>query len=139
MSYLIDTNIFLEVMLSRTRKEECKNLLKQVSAGKIKGILTDFSLYSIMLIMASRRKYSEIKRFLQSLTAYKGLIVYSCTLDDKMNCIDLILDERMDVDDSIQYASALSLNARAIVSFDAHFDGLKIPREEPGKIHSNIS
>ncbi len=139
MSYLIDTNIFLEVMLSRTRKEECKNFLKQISTGKIKGILTDFSLYSIMLIMASRRKYSEVKRFLQSLTGYKGLIVYSCTLDDKMNCIDMVVDERMDVDDSIQYAAAVSLNARAIVSFDAHFDGLKIPREEPGEIHSNIS
>jgi predicted nucleic acid-binding protein len=51
----------------------------------------------------------------------------------------MVVDERMDVDDSIQYAAALSLNATAIVSFDAHFDGLKIPREEPGKIHSNIS
>jgi predicted nucleic acid-binding protein len=89
--------------------------------------------------MASRKKYSEIKRFLQSLTAYKGLIVYSCTLDDKMNCINLVIDGRMDVDDSIQYAAALSLKARAIVSFDTHFDGFKIPREEPGKIHANIS
>ena len=139
MSYLIDTNIFLEVMLSRRRKEECRNFLKQVSAGKIRGTLTDFSLYSIMLIMASHKRYSEIKKFLLSLTAYKGLFVYNCTLDDKINCIDMVQNERLDVDDSIQYAAALSLNAKAIISFDTHFDGLKIRREEPGEIQSNIS
>ena len=136
MSYLIDTNIFLEVMLSRRRKEECKTLLKTISAGKVKGILTDFSLYSIMLIMASYKKYSEIKKFLSSLAAYKGLLVYSCTLDDKINCVEIAQNEGLDVDDSIQYAAALSLHAKAIVSFDSHFDGLLIPREEPAKISS---
>ena len=97
MSYLVDTNIFLEVMLSRRRKEECKNFLKQLSAGKIRDALTDFSLYSLMLIMASYRKYSEVKKFLSSLTAYKGLFVYNCTLDDKINCINIVLNEGLDV------------------------------------------
>jgi len=138
MSYLVDTNIFLEVMLSRRRKEECRNLLKQISAAKIRGMLTDFSLYSLMLIMTSHRKYSEIKKFLSSLTAYKGLFVYNCTLDDKINCIDIVLNEGLDVDDSIQYAAALSLNAKAIISFDAHFDGLEIPREEPAEVLKHL-
>jgi len=138
MSYLVDTNIFLEVMLSRRRKEECKNLLKQISAGKIRGMLTDFSLYSLMLIMVSHKRYSEIKKFLSSLVAYKGLFVYNCTLDDKINCIDIALNEGLDVDDSIQYAAALSLNAKAIISFDSNFDGLEIPREEPAEVLKHL-
>lgn len=138
MSYLIDTNIFLEVMLSRRRKEECKDFLKQISAGKIRGILTDFSLYSLMLIMASYRKYSEIKKFLSSLAAYKGLFIYNCSLDDKINSIDVVLNEGLDVDDSIQYAAALSLRTKAIVSFDAHFDGLKVTRKEPAEILKHL-
>lgn len=109
--------------------------MKKVSAGSISGILTDFSLYSIMLIMASHKKYSETKEFLSSLVAYKGLVVYNCTLDDKINCIDIVLNEGLDVDDSIQYAAALALNAKAIVSFDAHFDEHDIPREEPLQIN----
>ena len=138
MSYLVDTNIFLEVILSRRRKEECKNLLKQISAGKIRGMLTDFSLYSLMLIMVSHKRYSEIKKFLSSLVAYKGLFVYNCTLDDKINCIDIALNEGLDVDDSIQYAAALSLNAKAIISFDSHFDGLEIPKEEPAEVLKHL-
>jgi len=35
------------------------------------------------------------------------------------------------MDDAIQYSSAFSAEAEAIVSFDKHFDGLKVPRLEP--------
>lgn len=138
MSYLMDTNILLEVMLSGTKKEECRNFLKQVYSGRIRAILTDFSLYSLMLILARHRKYSEIRRFLSSLTAYKGLAIYNCTLDNKINCIDMVKDNMLDVDDSLQYSAALSLGTKAIVSFDTHFDGLKIPRQEPAEVLQNM-
>ena len=35
------------------------------------------------------------------------------------------------MDDSIQYSIALELNVEAIISFDEHFDNLKIARKEP--------
>ena len=134
MSYMIDTNIFLEVLLSRKRKQECKAFLRLVATGRIRGILTDFSLYSIMLIMASYKKYTGLKTFLSTLTAYKGLLVYNCTLDDKIKCVEIFEEEGLDVDDSIQYTAALSLIVEALISFDEHFDGLKIPRKEPLQI-----
>ena len=40
--YLIDTNIFLEAMLSRSRAQECIELLKMLKDGKIEGVVTDF-------------------------------------------------------------------------------------------------
>ena len=45
--------------------------------------------------------------------------------------MELALKQKLDMDDAIQYAVALSLNAESIISFDKHFDGLKIPRKEP--------
>ena len=35
------------------------------------------------------------------------------------------------MDDSIEYSIALELNVEAIISFDKHFDNLKITRKEP--------
>jgi len=36
--HLIDTNIFLEILLGRRRKEECKKLLKRIQMGKETGV-----------------------------------------------------------------------------------------------------
>ena len=41
------------------------------------------------------------------------------------------------MDDAIQYYTALPINAEAIISFDKHFDNLKIPRKEPKDLVSN--
>ena len=71
--YLVDANIFLEVLLSRTRKEECKNFLASLRDGKKSGIMTDFSVHSIIVIMDGLNRLRELKTFLSSLTAYKGL------------------------------------------------------------------
>jgi len=43
--YLIDTNIFLEIMLSRPKKEACKRFLNLLKTGKEIGIVTEFSLF----------------------------------------------------------------------------------------------
>ena len=129
--YLVDTNIFLEVMLSRSKKESCKDFLNLLKTGKKTGFVTEFSLYSIMLIMAGFAKEKELRIFLSSLSAYKGLSIYTSTLAEKVKAVDISLNSGLDVDDSIQYSAALSLDVKGIVSFDKHFDGLEIPRVEP--------
>lgn len=129
--YLVDTNIFLEVLLSRPRKEECKKLLKTLRDGKNSGIITDFTIHSIIVIMDELKKHNELKKFLLSLTAYKGLHVYQTNIADEAKATELATAQKLDMDDAIQYSSALSANADAIISFDKHFNGLKIPRVEP--------
>jgi len=129
--YLIDTNIFLEVLLSQKRKDECESFLTQVKSGKKIGVVTDFTVHSIIGIMGSLNRLNELKTFLTSLTAYKGLRIYSATLADEVNAIEIALNQQLDMDDSIQYSTALALNVEAIISFDKHFDSLKIARKEP--------
>jgi len=129
--YLIDTNIFLEAMLSRSRAQECIELLKMLKDGKIEGVVTDFAIHSIMILLERFKRLNELKRFLQSLVLYKGLHVYITSITDEIKAIELALETGLDIDDAIQYAVALSIDAEAIISFDRHFDNLKIPRKEP--------
>jgi predicted nucleic acid-binding protein len=132
--YLIDTNIFLEVMLGRGRSRECKKLLEMLRDGKIDGVVTDFTIYSIIVLLDRFKKLDALKNFLLSLTAYKGLHVYTTSIGEEVKAVDLAKKTRLDMDDAIQYYASLSIHAKAIISFDKDFDGLKIPRREPKDI-----
>ncbi len=129
--YLVDTNIFLEILLSRPKKEACKNFLKSLRDGKKTGIITDFTIHSIIVIMSNFNKLNELKTFLLSLTAYKGLHLCSTTIADEVKAVEIATTQNLDMDDAIQYQTALSANTEAIISFDKHFNGLSIPRKEP--------
>ena len=129
--YLVDTNIFLEVLLAQTRKGECEKFLSSLKTGKRKGVITDFTLHSIIVILGNLDKVNELKIFLSSLTAYKGLHLYHASITDHLNAVETALQNKLDMDDAIQYSAALSIKAEAIVSFDKHFNNLKTPRLEP--------
>lgn len=133
-TYVVDTNIFLEVMLSRNRKDECKRFLGMLRDGRVSGIVTDFSVYSLMVLLGKLNRYKELKIFLTSLTGYRGLRVHQTSLAESIKAVELAENEKLDIDDAIQYAVALSTGAEAIVSFDKDFDGLKLPRVEPAHI-----
>ncbi|RLG03654.1 MAG: hypothetical protein DRN60_01040 [Thaumarchaeota archaeon] len=135
---MIDTNIFLEILLGRDRKDECKKLLRLIRDGKKTGVVTDFTIHSIIVIMDGLKRLRELKTFLTSLTAYKGLHTYITSLADEAKAVDLAIKHGLDMDDAIQYSAALTLKVEAIVSFDKHFDSLKIPRREPAEITPHI-
>jgi uncharacterized protein len=59
--YLVDTNIFLELLLDQAKKEQCKKFLRQLRNGKTKGVLTDFTIHSIMVMMLNLGKIKELK------------------------------------------------------------------------------
>jgi predicted nucleic acid-binding protein len=128
---LIDTNIFLEVMLAQSKRKACASFLNAVKENREKAAVTDFTIFSLMVILDGRRKLRELDRFLRSLSAYKGLTLYATSLEDKVAAVELAASGEFDVDDAIQYASATSIRARAIVSLDRDFDNHEIPRIEP--------
>ncbi len=136
--YLIDANIFLEVMLRRSRSSECKELLKRLRDGKVKGVVTDFTIYSIMMLLGKLHKHDALRNFLLSLAAYRGLSIYNTTISEKIKAVEIAKEIGLDIDDAIQYTVALSINAKAIITFDKHFNNLKIPRIEPKDLIPNI-
>jgi len=133
---LIDTNVFLEVMLAQSKRKACIEFLNAVRAGKQKAAVTDFTIYSIMIILDGRGKLSELGRFLRSLSAYKGLTLYAASLEDKVDAVELAANGEFHVDDAVQYASARRLRAKAIVSLDRDFDNREIPRADPDDFDS---
>jgi predicted nucleic acid-binding protein len=132
--YLVDTNIFLEVMLSRRRKDECKRFLKMLRDGEILGTVTDFSVHSIMVLLDRLNRPEKLKTFLLSLTGYRGLAVHYTSIAEEVRAVELAQEKKLDIDDALQYAVALSIGADAIVSFDEDFNNLEIPRLEPVEI-----
>jgi uncharacterized protein len=128
---LVDSNIFLEVLLAQAKKDQCESFLNELRDGKKVGVITDFSVHSIIVIMGSLKRISELKLFLQSLTAYKGLRIYHTSLPDEMKAVDIALNKKLDMDDAIQYSIAHTLRVEAIISFDKHFNNLDIPRKDP--------
>lgn len=129
--YLVDTNIFLAVLLSEDRKDECKRFLRLLQEDKQSGVVTDFTIHSIIVIMSQLSKLKELKTFLLSLLAYNGLHVYFTTVGDEVRAAEIAMEQNLDMDDAIQYSAALKAEADAVVSFDKHFDDLKVPRLEP--------
>lgn len=132
--YLIDTNIFLEVLLARSRREVCKSFLREVVNGNREGVVTDFTIHSIIVVMDSLKKLEALKTFLSSLTAYKGLRMLPTSLSIEIEAVKQALSKGLDVDDAVQYSAALSANVECIVSYDKHFDGLEIPRKIPEEL-----
>ena len=125
---LIDTNIFLELMLGQERAEECERFLNRVSRGELEGIVTKFSVHAVEALVKDSR---VIRAFLRNLMNSIGILVYETSLEDEI-AASLLMDRlNLDFDDSLQYYVAEKVGVEAIVSFDRHFDGLDIPRREP--------
>jgi predicted nucleic acid-binding protein len=80
--------------------------------------------------MGNLNKIDELRIFLSSLTAYKGFHFYHISIKDQLTAVDIALEQKMDMDNAIQYSAALSPKAEAILSFDKHFNNLKIHRIE---------
>ena len=138
-TYLIDTNILLEFMLSQNRGDECKRLLTMLRDGTVRGVITDFTIHSIIVLMDRFKKLRELETFLSSLTAYKGLYVYTTSIADEIKAVKAAEENGLDIDDAIQYTAALSINADSIISFDKDLDNLKVPRKEPAQIITESS
>lgn len=54
MKYLVDTNIWLEVLLDQEKSEVASNFLENINSDLL--AISDFSLHSILLILAKFKK-----------------------------------------------------------------------------------
>jgi predicted nucleic acid-binding protein len=82
----------------------------------------------------SRCKFAELRVFLLSLLGYKGLHIYHTTIAGEACAAEIAERQKLDMDDAIQYSSALCVKAEAIISFDKHFNNLGILRKDPCEV-----
>ncbi|MHA1840317.1 MAG: type II toxin-antitoxin system VapC family toxin [Candidatus Ranarchaeia archaeon] len=123
---LIDTNIFLEVQLGQSKAEQAKRFLRLLKDGVIHGYVTDYTIDSIVILMAHYKKPPRMIRvFLSSLLAYKGLEIYTLSLFDRIAATKHMEELGLDYDDACQLQAMHVLKLKNIVSFDRDFDKIK--------------
>jgi len=97
--FLIDTNIFLEILLQQDKSNICKNfIIKNIDKINI----SDFTLHSIGLILF---KQDEEKLFLKFISDTLSKIPLISLLKNKYRNITNIKNKyKLDFDDSYQYS-----------------------------------
>jgi len=125
---LIDTNVFLELMLGRERADECERFLDKVSSGELEAAVSKFTVHAVEALLNDP---NLILAFLRNVQNSLGLSVYETSLDDEIATSMLMDKLKLDFDDALQYYIAKKLGAKAIVSYDKHFDRVDIQRKEP--------
>lgn len=112
---LIDTNIFLEILLDQEKKEECKYFLN----NNINNLcISDFSSHSIGVILFRFRKAKIFEKFLNDILPRVSLV--SLPKVAYKDIIALSKNYNLDFDDSYQGAIAKELDCR-IMTMDQVF------------------
>ena len=122
--HLIDTNIFLELLLNQKKKKIAKNIFKQIESGKIKAVISGYTLHSIEFILSIKKKNNILKEFLQTLNDFPNLSVYHTTLEEDLDILDIVEQTKLDFDDANQYYIAKKFGAK-IITFDNDFKVIK--------------
>jgi len=130
MKLLLDTNIFLEVILDQERANEARTLLSEVEGHEF--FISDYSLHSIGLLLFRRGQHEVFRQFLKDMILDVGVAVITLSAQEMESLIEVARRFGLDFDDTYQYAVAERYGL-TIISFDSDFDrterGRKTPKE----------
>jgi predicted nucleic acid-binding protein len=129
--YLLDTNIFLELLLDQDKADEVEQFLRASSNEKLH--ISELSLYSIGIVLFHRKLFETFKQFLDDLIVTGGTRLLRLSTQD-MEIIPTVAQQfGLDFDDAYQYVLADKYDLE-IVSFDSDFDRTKKGRKTPNEI-----
>ena len=119
MTYLVDANIFLEILLSQERQEACKRFLV-MAIGNI--CISDFSLHSIGVILFRNNKENIFKKFAKDVIPKVRIVTLS--KESYKDLVEIRNKLELDFDDAYQYKVANDYNLE-IVTMDNDFKKVK--------------
>ena len=129
--YLIDTNIWLELLLQQDKAEEVASFFQSIDSSSL--AMTDFTLYSIGIILSRLKKYEAFNDFIAD-TLEDNSVNRICLEPDGLKQISSIQKQHsLDFDDAYQYVAATE-NGLTLVSFDSDFDKTPLGRKVPAEI-----
>ena len=131
MKLLVDTNIFLEVLLEQAHANDAKELLRKTDEHDF--LISDFSLHSIGVLLLKRSKADAFRKFVSDMIVRAGTTVARINASDIDALVDHAASFDLDFDDAYQYALAEKYDL-TIVSFDGDFDRTTRGRSEPSAI-----
>ena len=128
--YLVDTNIFLEILLEQEKSDEAEKFLRSVPTKHLH--VSDFSLYSIGIILFRLGKHDIFSEFIEDVFVRGGVTLLRLSFFDFDDVIRASKEFNLDFDDAYQYALAKKYNLK-IVSFDSDFDKTDLGRLLPSQ------
>lgn len=115
MMFLIDTNIFLEILLKQEKSDICKKFLTRHGSELM---ISDFTLHSIGAILFRNNKERLFNSFLEDVMNNVTVLTLKRGLYKDLSRIRE--ENQTDFDDSYQYLIAIS-NGLKIVTMDRDF------------------
>lgn len=100
MTLLLDTNIFLELILKQQREQEVKNLLFKIEEYEF--LVSDFSAHSIGLFLCRKNQYLAFLEFLDDVFIEGGVSLAALTIKDLKGVIHAVQNFSLDFDDAYQ-------------------------------------
>jgi len=128
--YLVDTNIFLEALLEQEKTHIVRSFLKSTEVKEL--YITNFSLYSIGIVLFKLKKFNIFISFLNDVVV-DGINIVSIGTVSLKELVKISQKFSLDFDDAYQYYLAKTENLQ-LISFDTDFDKTDIKRKEPSDI-----
>jgi hypothetical protein len=129
--FLLDTNIWLELLLDQDKAGEVRRLLEAEEARQF--ALTDFSLYSLGVVLTRLKKDEVFLDFLSDTLEDSGVRLIRLDTAGLKEVPSVRRKFGLDFDDAYQYLAADKHNL-TLVSFDSDFDRTERGRKTPAEV-----
>ena len=117
--FLVDTNIFLEILLGQDKKKDCKKYLDN-NIGKLN--ITNFSLHSIGVILFRYGKEDIFQKFIEDVIP--AVKILSLPVEQYREVVGDRRILNLDFDDAYQYSVAKYYGLK-VVTMDKDFERVK--------------
>jgi len=117
--FLVDTNVFLEILLRKKKKEVCKKFLNN-NIGNLN--ITDFSLHSIGIILIRYGKDDIFQKFVGDVIP--SVKVLSLPMELYREVVNVRKSLILDFDDAYQYNVAKHYGLK-VVTMDKDFERIR--------------
>jgi len=128
---LLDTNVFLEVLLEQANASDAIELLRNKAEHSL--FLSDYALHSIATLLIRKRLPNALQAFLADIVDAGRVHVSAVPVPDLHIVIDNAVRFNLDFDDACRFTLADRLGL-TLVSFDRDFDRTSAGRKTPGEI-----
>ncbi len=130
MRFLVDTNVFLEVLLDQAKADEAREFLANPKDHDL--LISDYSVHSVGLLLLRRNQAEVFRQFLSDATG-AGVAMASLALAEMGAVADASASYSLDFDDAYQYVTADKYGL-TIVTFDSDFDRRPRGRAAPSQV-----
>ncbi len=135
MQFLVDTNIWLELLLNQQQAQEVRQLFEEREGSDF--AITEFSLYSIGIVLTRLSKDEAFARFIADALEQAGTRLVRLGSTEMKDVLNARSQFGLDFDDAYQYTAAEKYNL-TLLSFDTDFDRTARGRKTPAMIRASI-